>query len=85
MMSQAFKGIALSLVVNALTLLGWILVGVWPPAIVNALMAILILGIYGLDDKWGFPLGYWVVELLFIVAWIMGLGTMVGSLLSIGS
>lgn len=84
-MALLLKGIALSLVVNVLTILGWLLVGVWPPAIVNALMALLILGIYGLEDKWGFPLGYWVVELLFIVAWIMGLGAMVSSLFSIGS
>lgn len=68
------KGIGAALVVNVLTLVGWMYVGMWLPAVVNAMAALLILGIYGLEDKWAFPLGYWTVQLLAIVVWLSAMG-----------
>jgi hypothetical protein len=74
----ALPGALLSLVVNVLTILGWIYIGMWPPSLGNVTLALLILGIYGLEDKWAFPLGYWAVELLFVVVWISGMGWAMG-------
>lgn len=79
-MLEFFKGALLSLVVNALTIAGWMYIGVWPPSVGNVLLALLLVGIYGLEDKWAFPIGYWVVELLSIIFWLMG----VGALLQLG-
>jgi len=76
-MLQFLKGTVLSLLVNALTVLGWVFIGVWTPAIGNVLLALVIVGIYGLEDRWAFPLGYWAVELLSVVAWFMGLGALI--------
>lgn len=73
-MLQFLAGAALSLVVNALTILGWYYGGPWVPSAVNVLLALVFLGYYGLEDRWSFPLGYWSVELLAVVAWLSGLG-----------
>lgn len=75
-MTEFLKGALLSLAVNVLTVLGWAYIGPWPPSLANVLLALLLTGIYGLEDKWAFPTGYWAVELLAIVAWIVGLGAL---------
>ncbi|HEY3367257.1 MAG TPA: hypothetical protein VGK74_19545 [Symbiobacteriaceae bacterium] len=75
-MVQYAKGFALSFVVNALTILGWYYIGMWVPAVVNVGLALVILGFYGLEDKWAFPGGYWTVELLSVVLWIDGMGAL---------
>jgi hypothetical protein len=67
------KGVALSLFVNVLTIVGWFYVGMWLPAIANALIALLVVGLWGLEDQWAFPLGYWTVELLAMVFWLTGM------------
>lgn len=68
------KGAGLSLLINALTVVGWLYVGMWLPSIANALIALLVAGLWGLDDEWAFPIGYWTVQVLAIVAWLMLLG-----------
>lgn len=68
------RGILLSLVVNVLTVLGWFVIGPWPPAIVNVLLALIILGVYGLEDKWAFPLGYWTVQVPVAFLWMASWG-----------
>lgn len=68
------KGFVLSFLVNALTILGWMYIGMWVPAVVNVGMALLVLGYYGLEEKWAFPAGYWTVQLLAVVAWFTGMG-----------
>jgi hypothetical protein len=72
------KGAGIALVINALTILGWIYVGMWAPSIINVLVALLVVGYYGLEDKWSFPLGYWTIELLAILLWMAGLGVIMG-------
>jgi len=44
------------------------------PAVANVLLALIILGFYGLEDKWAFPLAYWAIQLLAIVLWVTGMG-----------
>ncbi|HWI52820.1 MAG TPA: hypothetical protein VNT01_11845 [Symbiobacteriaceae bacterium] len=73
------KGALLSLVVNVLTILGWWYIGMWPPSLGNVTLALLILGFYGLEDQWAFPLGYWTVELLSIIVWLSGMGWAMGT------
>ncbi|HYG56514.1 MAG TPA: hypothetical protein VD902_00400 [Symbiobacteriaceae bacterium] len=73
-MLEYFKGAGLSLVINVGTMIGWMYLGVWIPSVVNALLALLILGLYGLEDRWAFPGGYWTVQLLCYVVWLSGMG-----------
>jgi hypothetical protein len=73
-MREFAKGVALSLFVNVLTVVGWIYIGMWLPAVANALIALLAVGLWGLEDQWAFPLGYWAVELLSMVVWLSGMG-----------
>lgn len=68
--AEYLKGGLVSLGVNVLTILGWLFIGPWLPAVVNVLLALGILGVYGLDDRWAFPLGYWTVELLAASLWM---------------
>lgn len=75
-MAEFMKGAGLSFGVNLLTVVGWVYVGIWPPSVGNVLLALLLTGIYGLEDRWAFPIGYWIVELLAIIAWMMGVGGM---------
>ncbi|MGE5675906.1 MAG: hypothetical protein ACM3XM_18820 [Mycobacterium leprae] len=70
------KGALLSLVVNALTILGWYYLGPWLPAAGNVLLALIVLLVYGLEDQWSLPLGYWAVQLVAFILWIDGLGLM---------
>jgi hypothetical protein len=72
------KGAGIALVINALTILGWLYIGMWAPSVINVLVALLIVGYYGLEDKWSFPLGYWTIELLSIVLWMTGIGVIMG-------
>ncbi len=76
-MANFLKGALLSLVVNGLTVLGWYYLGHWPTSIANVLLALLILGIYGLEDKWAFPIGYWTVEVLSVALWMTGVGALI--------
>lgn len=73
-MREYGKGLALGLLINGLTVLGWFYIGPLIPAAANALLALIILGLYGLEEKWAFPFGYWTVELLFVIASIVGMG-----------
>lgn len=75
-MREYLKGLVLGLVVNALTILGWVYVGMWAPSVANVLLALLLLGIYGLEDKFAFPAGYWTVELFSFILWLTGVGGM---------
>jgi len=75
-MVEFLKGAVLSVVVNVLTVLGWYSLGPWPTSIANVLLALLIIGIFGLEDKWAFPIGYWTVEVLSITLWMMGVGAL---------
>ncbi|MHB9144994.1 MAG: hypothetical protein ACYC5Y_06620 [Symbiobacteriia bacterium] len=68
------QGALVSLLVNVLTVLGWLVLGPWPPAIANVLLALIILGVYGLDDKWAFPLGYWTIEVPAAFLWMASWG-----------
>jgi hypothetical protein len=72
------KGAGIALVINALTILGWLYIGMWAPSVINVLVALLVVGYYGLEDKWSFPLGYWTIELLSIVLWMTGIGVIMG-------
>lgn len=69
-MIEFAKGAILSLVINALTVVGWLYIGMWLPSITNALVALLVAGLWGLDDEWAFPIGYWTVQVLAVVAWL---------------
>jgi hypothetical protein len=73
-----FKGASIALVINALTILGWLYIGMWAPSVINVLVALLVVGYYGLEDKWSFPLGYWTIELLAILLWMTGIGVIMG-------
>ena len=73
------KGLVLGILINGLTVVGWLYIGPLIPAGANALLALIILGLYGLEDKWAFPFGYWTVELLFVVTAMMGVGGLVKS------
>ena len=73
-MRDFVAGALLSLVVNVLTVLGWYYIGMWLPSLLNVGLALLILGFWGLEDKWAFPGGYWTVQLAAIVLWISGMG-----------
>lgn len=73
-MVESLKGAGLAVAANLLTMVGWFYMGLWIPSAANALLALLVLGLYGLEDKWAFPMGYWAVQLLFYVAWLSGMG-----------
>lgn len=77
-MRDFLAGVLLSLVVNVLTVLGWYYIGMWLPSLLNVGLALLILGFWGLEDKWAFPGGYWTVQLMAIVLWISGMGLVGG-------
>lgn len=68
------KGVLVSVLVNLLTLAGWLFLGPWVPAVLNVALALVILGVYGLENRWAFPLGYWAVELPVAFAWIASVG-----------
>lgn len=70
---QFLQGVLASLVVNALTIVGWWFLSAWPPAIANVALALVIVGVYGLEDRWAFPLGYWAVELVVAFLWLAGI------------
>lgn len=72
-MADFLKGAAAAVVVNILTVLGWGFgFGLWLPAVFNAGVAIGVLGYYGLEEKWGVPIGYWLVQLLGIAGFFAG-------------
>ncbi len=75
-MLQFLYGITASLLINLLTVAGWYVAGPWIPSVINVLLALLILGYYGLEDRWAFPLGYWTVQVVAVAAWISGLGAL---------
>lgn len=76
-MAELVKGGLLSLAVNVLTVVGWLRLGPWWPSVGNVLLVLSITMIYGLEDRWGFPMGYWAVELVFIAIWLLGVGPLV--------
>lgn len=71
-MLELMKGALLALVVNILTIIGWLFLGPWVTSVANVLLALILTGIYGLEDKWGFVLSYWFVQLTVFALWIMG-------------
>lgn len=71
-MLQFGLGTLLSLVINTLTILGWYYGNPLVPSVVNVGLALWVLGYYGLEDQWAFPLGYWLVELAAVVLWLSG-------------
>lgn len=71
-MLQFGLGVLVSLAVNALTVLGWYYGDPWIPSVANVGLALWVLGYYGLEDRWAFPLGYWLVELFAVVLWLTG-------------
>lgn len=73
-MRELAAGGVLSLVVNGLTVVGWLYMGPWWPSVGNVLLVLTVTMIYGLEDRWAFPLGYWAIELLSIAIWLMGVG-----------
>jgi hypothetical protein len=73
-MKQYLLGAVAAILVNLLTVLGWMTIGPFFPAAANALVALAVAGIWGLEDKWAFPMGYWTVQLLVIVFWLTGMG-----------
>ncbi len=75
-MMEFLKGALLSLVVNTLAVVGWAYMGPLWPSLGNVLLALLLLGIYGLENKWAFPTGYWAVQLVAIVLWVSGIGAL---------
>jgi|GEM_PF-6594122 len=70
---QFLRGMLASLLVNVLTIVAWLFLGAWPPAVVNVALALVILGVYGLENQWAFPLGYWTVELVAAFLWVAGI------------
>lgn len=72
------KGAGISLVINMATVVGWSYLGPWIPSVVNVLTALLVLGIYGLEERYAFPMGYWSIQLLSILGWLVGIGGLLG-------
>lgn len=67
------KGAILAAVVNVLNMAAWFVFGPLIPSAIMAFVTLLITGIYGSDNKWGFVLGYWVVQLFVIALWLFGI------------
>ncbi len=70
---EFLKGLTVAVLINVATIVGWWLVGPWLPAAFAAGTALVVTGVYGLNDRWPFVGGYWAGQLVFVILWLAGM------------